>query len=175
MTGQIFTRQLTLDKAGNNKNNRSPLPKSTVKGTWSLRRSLPSYIPARSFAEALIDMMVPDAAGQTTMNTIQHYISQMPDSMSTLRTSLQALATNADGDITIFRTSVEHWYDDHMDRVSGWYKRHVAKITLAVGAILVLLLNINTITVGRALYSDSVIRSAVGTLAAKGASCPQGS
>ena len=94
--------------------------------------------------------------------------------MSTLRTSLQALATNADGDITIFRTSVEHWYDDHMDRVSGWYKRHVAKITLAVGAILVLLLNINTITVGRALYSDSVIRSAVGTLAAKGASCPAG-
>ncbi len=61
-----------------------------------------------------------------------------------------------------------------MDRVSGWYKRHVAKITLAVGAILVLLLNINTITVGRALYSDSVIRSAVGTLAAKGASCPAG-
>ncbi len=55
MTGQIFTRQLTLDKAGNNKNNRSPLPKSTGKGTWSLRRSLPSYIPARSFAEALID------------------------------------------------------------------------------------------------------------------------
>jgi hypothetical protein len=174
MTGQIFTRQLTLDKAGNNKNNRSPLPKSTGKGTWSLRRSLPSYIPARSFAEALIDMIVPGTAGQTTMNTIQHYISQMPDSMSTLRTSLQALATNAGGDITIFRTSVEHWYDDHMDRVSGWYKRHVAKFTLAVGAILVLLLNINTITVGRALYSDSVIRSAVGTVAAKGASCPAG-
>ncbi len=74
MTGQIFTRQLTLDKAGNN--NRSPLPKSTGKGTWSLRRSLPSYIPARSFAEALIDMMVPETAGQTTMNTIQHYISR---------------------------------------------------------------------------------------------------
>jgi hypothetical protein len=174
MTGQICTRQLTLDKPGTNKNNRSPLPKSTGKGTWRMRRSLPSYIPARSFAEALIDMVVPDTAGQTTMNTMQHYISQLPYSMSTLRTSLQSLATNADGDLTIFRTSVEHWYDDHMDRVSGWYKRHVARITLAVGAILVLLLNINTITIGRALYSDSVIRSAVSTVAAKGASCPAG-
>ena len=103
------------------------------------------------------------------MSTIQHYIGQLPDSMSTLRTSLQALAANAGDDITLFRTSVEHWYDDHMDRVSGWYKRHAARITLVVGAILVLLLNINTITIGRALYSDSAIRSAVSTVAAKGA------
>ena len=174
MAGEISTRHLTLNKAAGGVNDKAPLPKGTGKGTWSLRRSLPSYIPARSFAEALIDMVVPDQAGQTTVSTIQHYISQLPDSMSTLRTSLQALAANADDDITLFRTSVEHWYDDHMDRVSGWYKRHVATITLAVGAILVLLLNINTITIGRALYSDSATRSAVSTVAAKAASCPAG-
>jgi hypothetical protein len=174
ITGQIVTRQLTLNKAGDNKNNQSSLPKGTGKNTWSMRRSLPSYIPARSFAEAVIDLVVPDTAGQTTMDTVQHYIGQLPDSMSTLRTSLQALARSADDDITHFRTSVENWYDDHMDRVSGWYKRHVAKITIAVGAILVLLLNINTITIGRALYSNSVIRSAVSTVAAKSVACPAG-
>jgi hypothetical protein len=91
--------------------------------------------------------------------------------MAPLRTSLEALAADAAGDITRFRTSVEHWYDDHMARVSGWYKRHVTKITLAVGAILVLLLNINTITIGRALYSDSAIRSAVSSVAARGTNC----
>lgn len=164
VTGQLTSRPLTMSK-----NNRSSLPKSTGKGTWSLRRSLPSYIPARSFAEALIDLLVPDTAGQTTMDTIQHYIGQLPDSLGTLKTSLQTLATNAGGDINRFRTSVENWYDDHMDRVSGWYKRHVAVITLAVGAVLVLLLNINTITIGRVLYGDSVIRSAVSTVAAKDA------
>jgi len=175
MAGEISTRPLTLNKAADGVNDKAPLPKSTgKKGTWSLRRSLPSYISARSFAESLIDMMVPDTAGQTTVSTIQHSISQLPDSMSTLRTSLQALAVNADDDITLFRTSVENWYDDHMDRVSGWYKRHVAKITLVVGAILVLLLNINTITIGRALYSDSATRSAVSAVAAKAASCPAG-
>ena len=116
-------------------------------------------------------MVVPDTAGQTTMYTIEHYIGQLPDSMAPLRTSLEALAADAAGDITRFRTSVEHWYDDHMARVSGWYKRHVAKITLAVGAILILLLNINTITIGRALYSDSAIRSAVSAVAAKGTNC----
>ena len=172
MPGQITTRPLKLDSAGNAKNKPAPLPKSTWRDTRSLRRSLPAYIPARSFAEAVIDLVVPDAGGQTTMNTIQYYIGQLPDSMSTLRTSLEALAANAAGDITLFRTSVEHWYDDHMARVSGWYKRHVAIITVVVGAILVLLLNINTITIGRSLYSDSTIRSAVSAVAAKGTNCP---
>lgn len=172
MPGQITTRPLKLDRTGNAKNKPAPLPKSTWKDTRSLRRSLPSYIPARSFAEAVIDLVVPDAGGQTTMNTIQYYIGQLPDSMSTLRTSLEALAANAAGDMTLFRTSVEHWYDDHMARVSGWYKRHVTIITLVVGTILVLLLNINTITIGRAFYSDSTIRSTVSAVAAKGTNCP---
>ena len=172
MPGQITTRPLKLDSVGAAKNKAAPLPKSTGRGTWSLRRSLPSYISARSFAEAVIDLVVPDAAGQTTLNTVEHYIGQLPDSMSTLRSSLDALAANAAGDMTLFRTSVEHWYDDHMARVSGWYKRHVATITLVVGAILVLLLNINAITIGRALYSDSTIRSAVSAVAAKGTDCP---
>jgi hypothetical protein len=172
MSGQITTRPLKLDSAGNATNKPAPLPKSTWRDTRSLRRSLPAYIPARSFAEAVVDLVVPDSGGQTTMNTIQYYIGQLPDSMSTLRTSLEALAANAAGDITLFRTSVEHWYDDHMARVSGWYKRHVAIITVVVGAILVLLLNINTITIGRALYSDSTIRSAVSAVAAKGTNCP---
>ena len=173
MPGQISSRPLTLSPAADNKNEHAPLPKSPEGSTLRLRRSLPSYIPARSFAEAVIDLVLPDAAGQTSMITIQGAISKMPDSMSTLRTSLAALAASANGDVTRFRSSVENWYDDHMARVSGWYKRRVAIITLVVGAILVVLLNINTITIGRALYSDSTIRSAVSAVAAKGVNCPQ--
>jgi hypothetical protein len=179
MPGVVTTRPLEVANAGSNANKPASLPTSTKGGilnTLKLRRSLPSYIPARSFAEAVIDMVVPDSVGpdgRTTMNTVLYNISQLPDSMRTLRTSLEALAANANNDITQFRSSVEHWYDDHMARVSGWYKRHVAIITLVAGGILVLLLNINTITIGRALYSDSTIRSAVSAVAAKGVSCPQ--
>ena len=69
--------------------------------------------------------------------------------MRTLRTSREALATNANGDSTQLRSSVEHWYDDHMARVSGWYKRYVTIITLAIAAItIIVLLNINTTTIG---------------------------
>ena len=137
--------------------------------TWSRRRSLPSYISSRSFAEAVADLVIPDKSGRTNMAEIQEAIGRLPDPLGT---SLGSLAKAANGDMTRFRDSVEHWYDDHMDRVSGWYKRRTTWITFGVGLILILLLNINAITIGRALYSDSAARTAVSTLAAKSAPCP---
>jgi hypothetical protein len=116
-------------------------------------------------------MVVPDATGQTTMDTIQQNVNALPDSMSALKPSLQALVKNADGDISRFRTSLEKWYDDHMDRVSGWYKRHVAVITLVVGEFVVVLLNLNALTIGRTLYTENAVSTAISTVAAKAASC----
>ena len=151
---------------------RAPSAAGRLWRMWRDCRSLPSYIPARSFAEAVIDLVVPDAdaAGQASMLTIQQSVSVLPD--STLKQSLQALVKNAGDDIGLFRTSVEHWYDDHMDRVSGWYKRHVAKITLLAGVIIVLLLNVNALAIGRALYSDGAVRAAVSAVAARRTACP---
>ena len=77
MTGQIASRTLTL-KAAKPGSSKAPLPT----GGLGLRRSLPSYIPAQSFAEAIIDMVVPDKSGQTNMGVIQHYLGQLPDSMA---------------------------------------------------------------------------------------------
>lgn len=172
MAGQISSRKLILESA--DKTGRlAKMASSGGERLWRQCRSLPSYIPARSFAEAVMDLVVPDAdaAGQTSMLAVRQSVSALPDSMSTLKQSLQVLVKNA-GDVSMFRTSVEGWYDDHMDRVSGWYKRHVAKITLLVGAIIVLLLNVNALAIGRALYSEGAVRAAVSTVAAKSTACP---
>jgi hypothetical protein len=171
MTGEISSRKLTLlpGKGGR------PPQMTSAAGRWSRwrdSRSLPAYISAQSISEAIIDLLVPNSAGDTTMTEIQAGIKALPSWMPTLKTSLQALANNAGQDIKLFRSSVESWYDDHMSRVSGWYKRRVAKITIVVGAILVLLLNINTLTIGRTLYSNSVVRTAVSSVAVKTTSCP---
>jgi hypothetical protein len=136
------------------------------------RRSLPSYISATSFAEAVVDLVVPDKTGQTEMTDIQAGVDALPDAMSPLKQSLQALVKNVGDDVDAFRTAVEQWYDDHMDRVSGWYKRHTAKITLAAGGILIVLLNINAITIGRTLYTQSTVSTAISSVAAKGTPCP---
>lgn len=175
MVGTMAARDLTVESAtakvkasGNGKADPVRLLRS-----WSRRRKLPSYISARSFAEAVVGMVMPDASGQTNMGEIQKAISRLPD--SPMKTSLGSLAANAGGDIAKFRTSIENWYDDHMARVSGWYKRRTAWITLGAGVILVLLFNINAVTIGRALYSDSATRSAVSTVATQGNPCPASS
>jgi hypothetical protein len=173
VVGQMTSRQLTLGPA--RKTGR--LPKMTATGEagrlWAQRRSLPAYISGDSFAEAVIDLVVPNAAGRTTMETIAQNVSRLPAELP-LKSSLQALIKNAEGDVSRFRTAVERWYDDHMDRVSGWYKLNAAKITLVVGAILIVLFNINALTIGRTLYTESEVSAAVSTVAARGTNCPAG-
>jgi hypothetical protein len=168
MTGLISSRDLTVRTS---RIGQPQVTSSTGKHTLPKRRSLPSYIPAKSFTRSVIAMIVPDETGPTTMTAVQEGISMLPDSMSTFRESLQTLVANAGGDINTFSASVDQWYDDHMDRVSGWYKRRVARITIVVGAILVLLLNVNAFTIGHTLYNESVVDTTVSTVAAKSASC----
>ena len=166
VAGQLSTRKLTLGETTGT----GSLPTITSK-SGSKRpqlRSLPSYISARSFADAVIDLVVPNAQGQTTMDDIQTNLQVLPDPF---KTSLEALVKNANGDVSKFRTSVEQWYDDHMDRVSGWYKRRTASITLVVGAIMVVILNLNALTIGRTLYTENAVSAAVSNVAAKTTSC----
>jgi hypothetical protein len=170
MVGQIKSRQLTIEPATGAGRLHKMTADRQAGGVWRQRRSLPSYISAKSFAEAVIDLVVPDAAGKTTMTTIKDNVDALPEEIP-FKSSLQALVKNADGDISRFRTSVEHWYDDHMSRVSGWYKRHVTIITLAVGAILIVLLNINVLTIGRTLYSNNAVSTAVSAVAGRATNC----
>ena len=136
VAGQLSSRKLTLGPTKST----GRLPKMTAEQTtigrlWSQRRSLPSYISSKSFGEAVIDLVIPDPQGQQTeLTSIEEIIGKLPPSLP-FRQSLESLVKDADGDVGRFRTSVEQWYDDHMDRVSGWYKRHVGKITLVAGAV----------------------------------------
>ena len=134
------------------------------------RRKLPSYVSARSFAEALIDLTVPDAAGNTTFNEIRTAIEANVHS-PVLQKSLLSLLKGTQGGIDAFRVEIERWYDDQMARVSGWYKRHVRWISLAIGLALVLGFNVNAIAIGRALYGDESLREAVVTQAAQASDC----
>src|ERR1700677_4356778 len=59
MAGQISSRKLTLAATG--MTGRLPKMTSEKAGTlWSQRRSLPAYISSGSFAEAVIDLMLPE-------------------------------------------------------------------------------------------------------------------
>lgn len=135
---------------------------------------LPSYIPPRGFALALVDTVAPDL----THTDERGKARDSHDVIADLRTSLEAAALPPDvkaavlklldrarGDIDAFRTSLEEWFDDTMARVSGWYKREAQLILAAIAVVVVLALNANAITIGQRLWEDVGLRTAVVQLA----------
>jgi hypothetical protein len=88
-----------------------------------------------------------------------------------LAEALRPMLVGAQDNMQAFEASVARWYDDHMARVSGWYKRHVRWISLSVGLVLVILFNIDAIRIADSLYSDQAVRGSVVTQATRAASC----
>lgn len=134
------------------------------------RRRLPSYVSGRSFARALIGVLVPDMSGRTTIDDISVTVQEM-SADNPLKQPLLGLLAEAGDDLVAFRQGVEEWYDDHMARVSGWYKRHVRWISLAFATIVILAFNVNAVEVTRSLYSDQALRASVVTQAVNSSDC----
>ncbi|MCD6012213.1 MAG: hypothetical protein K0Q79_2075 [Flavipsychrobacter sp.] len=60
----------------------------------------------------------------------------------------------AGGDIDVFRSRLEKWYNDTMDRVTGWYKKNTHYWLFAIGLFLAFNLNIDTIEISNHLSKN---------------------
>jgi hypothetical protein len=126
----------------------------------------PSYISARMFASALFDIVAPASATQPrTIESLRANVSQIPDTK--LRATLLNMIDSANGDIDAARLKVEHWFDDTMARVSGWYKRMAQKIIFVAGLVLCAAVNADTLMIVKELWSDQALRSAMVAQAAQ--------
>jgi hypothetical protein len=127
----------------------------------------PSYIPSRTFISALLDIgaaassLAPKAVAEAAVVDVdvQKAIAAIPSPK--VQEALFALYRDSKGDAASFRRSAEQWFDDSMQRVSGWYRRHIAIVLWVVGAIVVVLLNVDTLQVANTLWKDPAARSAV--------------
>ena len=59
------------------------------------------------------------------------------------------------------RKSVEKWFDDSMDRASGVFKRYSQTMALAIGFIIALLLNVDSINLTLYLWREPAVREAL--------------
>jgi hypothetical protein len=120
----------------------------------SKRRRYPSYLPARTVVAALLDF---DGTGKK--QDIEKAIAAIPSEDA--RRALTVLLERADGDVTKFTLDAERWFDDSMERVSGWYRRRVQKVLWALALALVISLNIDTLRIAQQLWSQDAVRAAV--------------
>ncbi|MEP6796942.1 MAG: hypothetical protein ABI890_02285 [Lapillicoccus sp.] len=142
-------------------------------GVTGAQNRNPSYLPAKTFAAALVDLLVPNAQGKTTIDDIRAAVVALNPSIP-FRGALLALLNTAATDVNAFTTSVEQWYDNAMDRISGSYKRWAKRWIIVIALVVAIALQIDTIQVASSLYSDGPLREAVVAEATNHTLCPQG-
>ena len=92
-------------------------------------------------------------------------VANLPD--GELRRSLAALAERAGGDLSAFEASVATWFDESMDRVSGWYQRNNQRTLLILGFVLAVLFNLDALHIAKTLSQDKSVREAWANAAAE--------
>jgi hypothetical protein len=132
----------------------------------------PAYLSARNFCAVVTDIIsTTEAAGpaNSTPNAnpetadpgnLAARAGTLPDGevKKTLLALMQS-STRTDPDAT--QRAIEGWFNDGMDRVSGWYKRRTQLWTILIALALTLIANADTIHIVRQLRADPVLRAAV--------------
>ncbi len=116
----------------------------------------PSYLSTKTFALALIDRV--DGLDKTE-EELRAAIANVPSEQ--VRTALLTLFEEAEGKADRFRAGVERWFDEGMERVSGWYRRRVQVVLWALALVLALTVNADTFRIAETLWSDDAVRQAV--------------
>jgi hypothetical protein len=69
--------------------------------------------------------------------------------------------TKSEDAIKEFRVSTEKWFDNSMQRVTGWYKRQTQFIILCLAVIICFGMNVDTVGIANSFYSDPALRETV--------------
>ena len=136
------------------------------KGDYNVKdkSNLPSYIPSRNFALAIMSIVAPKDPAANFQNSIAEIKSEK------VRNALSSMFEVAGKDVQKFRDSIENWFNSTMDRVSGWYKRRSQLIIFCLGFAAAAVININSITIANHLWihkaeRDAMVSAAQGYLA----------
>jgi hypothetical protein len=127
---------------------------------------MPSYIPSHTFVLALLDGLTPP--GALPPATVQEVAAALKDELNNvspeqkrLATMLGVLLQDASGNMEEFKKSLELWFDNSMERVSGWYKRETQWILGVMAIVITVWVNADSLKITNTLWRDPAVRSAL--------------
>ncbi len=141
----------------------------------------PSYIPAGAFVTSLLDQLVNGKLNASVANppvanaildltsgdipqALKDAIAALPEN-DKLKQGLSSLLAIAGQNLGKFKTAIEAWFNDAMDRVSGWYKRFAQKWMIVIGLVLAAILNVDTLRIVDTLSKSPNLAKALATQA----------
>jgi hypothetical protein len=156
-----------------------PLIKGLYRQGWfdSLigRDGKPSYISPRTFALALFDTLAStdQVHNSRDFEGVRGKVGNIQQNAD-LKRALLVCMNDADGDLGRARANVERWFEEAMERVTGWYKRKMQLIIVCVAAVMSLALNVDSFSVTNALWNDAALRDSVVAAAQRDTGQPLG-
>jgi len=97
-------------------------------------------------------------AGVTALS-ITH--PQLKQTMYAIMNSTPPLVSQNQSELELVRGNIEEWFNNAMDRLTGWYKRRSLITTLLVGTILAVIVNVDSINLVGRLWSEPDLRFAI--------------
>ncbi|WP_250285785.1 MULTISPECIES: hypothetical protein [unclassified Frankia] len=98
-------------------------------------------------------------AGPESIRPLLEELDRLPED-APLRLALTGIITHAAHDRDRIVAELAAWYDDTMDRLSGWYKRRVQRFLIVYALLVTLALNLDAIALTNALWEDRSLRAA---------------
>lgn len=119
----------------------------------------PSYISPQNFAALLVEeiknLKAKNRYKTATFQMVEDTLMEFKDRIDVEAVDILKFHLNeAAGDLNVFKSRLEKWFNDSMDRVSGWYKRNTQFILLLLGLVLSVVMNIDTIEIVSYLSKD---------------------
>ena len=119
---------------------------------------LPSYVPARDFAAALLGLLQ-DGSANPAFEQAKAMIGKLPN--GDLKTTLLAFINAGASDIDKLRTRIEDWFDDAMERLSGIYKRFNQYVMLFLGLVIAVGMNVDSVHMAKTLWDQPALSEAI--------------
>ncbi len=131
--------------------------------------SKPTYLHSHNFSQTIMQMLRGDEYDGRTSNE-STVISEALQNNSlhvkpeTLR-HLRLLFADARRDSSLFKLKLEDWFDETMQRCTGWYKKQTQVILIIVGFCLAWSFNVDSIAISKILTKDKNAREQLVQLA----------
>jgi hypothetical protein len=120
----------------------------------------PAYLSARTFVAVVTDILTDHSSEDVALADLGKAAAAIPE--GDVKKVITAVVKHASRDPeTKPQQALEAWFNDAMDRVSGWYKRRTQLWTLIVALLITVFSNADTVGIARRLWTDPVLRSAV--------------
>ncbi|ANL68591.1 hypothetical protein AMC82_PC00027 (plasmid) [Rhizobium phaseoli] len=130
----------------------NPLSSGLAKSAATVS-TIPAYIQSTRFAESLVRVV---SAGEKE-GSLSEAVNAIQDQQ--LREALSALLQKARGSQEEFERQIAKWFDDTMDRVSGWYKRKTQLIGFLVALFISIIFNADAIHAGASLFQATNLQA----------------